>query len=193
MNLGALSDHELVCAAGGGDPHAFEQLHRRYRSVVEGVVRAEARAHSDVEDIVQEVFVRAWAKLSSLRDPGLFRPWLLQIARRAIVDHYRHGARRPPLTNDDEIALGTLASDLPTAPEVVELRDLARTVERGIEGLSRRDATALSLAIHFGFGPSEIGEALGITPGNAKVVLHRARKRLRDQIEQSTGTKEVTA
>ncbi|MEZ5227711.1 MAG: sigma-70 family RNA polymerase sigma factor [Acidimicrobiales bacterium] len=104
-------------------------------------------------------------------------------SRDAIVDHYRHHARRPTLENDDDLALGALPSATAGPDEITELRDLARSVKSGIGGLSKRDATALSLAVHFGFGPTEIGEALSISPGNAKVVLHRARKRLRDAIE----------
>ncbi len=191
MRLEPTSDHQLVCAAGGGDQRAFDQLHRRYEGLVTGIVRAQARGQADVDDITQEVFARAWLKVSTLRDPGLFRPWLLQIARRAIVDHYRHNARRPPLTNDDDLALALHPSESASTDDLVELRELAQSVREGLQGLSKRDATAISLAVHFGFGPTEISEALGITTGNAKVVLHRARKRLRDIIDEPLGSEEI--
>ncbi|MEZ5378124.1 MAG: sigma-70 family RNA polymerase sigma factor [Acidimicrobiales bacterium] len=185
------SDADLASAAAAGDDAAFNVLHLRYESLVRSVVRAEARGHRDTDDITQEVFARAWTKLPGLRDSALFRPWLLQITRRAIVDHYRHHARRPTLENDDDLALGALPSATAGPDEITELRDLARSVKSGIGGLSKRDATALSLAVHFGFGPTEIGEALSISPGNAKVVLHRARKRLRDAIELPHDTEGV--
>lgn len=185
------SDAELAALAATGNDRAFDELHRRYEGLVVAVVRSEARGSSDTDDIAQEVFARAWTKLSGLRDPSLFRPWLLQIARRSIVDHYRHGARRPPLANDDDIALGALPSTIAGPSEIAELRDLAQTMKGGIAGLSKRDTTALSLAVHFGFGPTEISEALGISPGNAKVVLHRARRRLRDSIEAPFDSEEI--
>ncbi len=191
MRPDATNDDDLVCAAGGGDQRAFDLLHRRYEPLVTGVVRAQARGQADVDDITQEVFARAWLKVSTLREPGLFRPWLLQIARRAVVDHYRHNARRPPLTNDDDLALSLHPSESPSTDDLVELRDLAQSVHEGLQGLSKRDATAISLAVHFGFGPSEISEALGITSGNAKVVLHRARKRLREIVDQPLGSEEI--
>ena len=61
-------------------------------------------------------------------------------------------------------------------------RDLGHRVRRALEELSDRDATVLTLAVQFGFGASEIAEAIGVTPGTAKVVLHRARGRLRAQL-----------
>jgi RNA polymerase sigma factor (sigma-70 family) len=182
MGVATMADEDLVALAVGGERGGFDELHRRYRGLVVGVVRSELRDGSDAEDIAQEAFTRAWMKLASLRDASLFRPWLLQITRRAIVDHRRQRGRRPTLTNDDDLTLELVADDEASPSDLAELRSLAREVEGGMAGLSRRDATALSLAVHFGFGTSEIGEALGITPNNAKVVLHRARKRLRESL-----------
>lgn len=187
MGIAAASDGDLVAKAVAGDRDGFEELHRRYRGLVAGVVRSEMRGGADGDDIVQEAFTRAWLKLGSLRDPASFRPWLLQITRRAILDHRRHTARRPTLDQDDDLALERVADVEPTPAELAELRELARAVEGGLAGLSRRDATALSLAVHFGFGPSEIGEALGITANNAKVVVHRARRRLRENLASLEG------
>jgi DNA-directed RNA polymerase specialized sigma24 family protein len=48
--------------------------------------------------------------------------------------------------------------------------------------LSARDAAAISMVVHLGFGPNEVAAALDISYGNAKVVLHRARQRLRDAL-----------
>ena len=68
---------------------------------------------------------------------------------------------------------------------MISRRQICRTharIHAGMEKLSVRDATAITLASEFGFGPSEIAEALGVSPNTAKVVLHRARRRLRDQV-----------
>ncbi|MFV2039642.1 MAG: RNA polymerase sigma factor, partial [Acidimicrobiales bacterium] len=77
-----------------------------------------------------------------------------------------------------------LASDHPTPDLEAELRELALALRTGVAALSPRDATALSLTVHLGFGPTEVAAALGISYGNAKVVLHRARHRLRSALEQ---------
>lgn len=176
----------LVRRAAAGDRAAFEDLHRRYEQVVTAVVGAEMRrGHqaADRDDVVQEVFALAWLRLGGLRDRERFRPWLLQIARRMVIDHARWHERRPVLDGDDERALGRLGDRAAGPEELAELADLARRLRRGLAGMTERDAAAILLAAHLGLGPREIGDALGITPGNAKVVLHRARARLRSLLD----------
>lgn len=170
---------DLVRRARQGEADAFGQLHARYENVVASVVRAETRNASDASDIVQEVFLLAWSRLGSLRDPERFRAWLLQIARRAVIDHSRVTGRRVALDHDDDLTIARAASSDPDPAELVELADLVGRLRGALDDLSRRDAVALTLAAQFGFGPAEIAQALQITPNNAKVVLHRARRRLR--------------
>ncbi|HSL59018.1 MAG TPA: sigma-70 family RNA polymerase sigma factor [Acidimicrobiales bacterium] len=179
----ALDDAELVRRAQAGDEAAFAALHERYRRVVASVVRSETRNGADVADIVQDTFVLAWTRLGSLRDPERFRAWLLQITRHAVIDHSRTVRRRPALDSDDDLTLDLTVSDDPGPDDLVELAELASRVQGALDGLSRRDVVAVTLAAQFGFGPAEIGEALHITPNNAKVVLHRARRRLRSMVE----------
>jgi RNA polymerase sigma factor (sigma-70 family) len=181
---GRVADAALATLAATGDARAFEDLYERYRRSVRGIVAAETRRSSDVDDIVQETFTLAWRRIGSLREPDRFRAWLLQIARRAVIDHARRTSRRPLLDDDDELALGTVASDEPGPEAVHELVDLSRRLTGALAGMSRRDATAITLAAQFGFGPAEIATAIGTTPNTAKVVLHRARTRLRAALEE---------
>lgn len=62
---------------------------------------------------------------------------------------------------------------------LAELRELAQQVQGCVTGLSQRDATAVAMVTHLGFTPEQVAGALGLTPGAAKVVVHRARRRLR--------------
>lgn len=179
----AEADAGLVRRCAAGDARAFEDLHRRYVKVVTSVVANETRRAADVNDIVQEAFTLAWRRIASLREPERFRPWLLQIARRAVIDHARRAARRPALDGDDDLQLATYESPEPGPDDLQELHELAHRVQGALAGLSRRDATAITLAAQFGFGPAEIAAAIGTTPNTAKVVLHRARQRLRAAID----------
>lgn len=179
---GREEDADLVIRAARGEAKPYEQLYRRYERIVRSVVRSETQHHSDVDDIVQEVFASAWLRIGSLRDPASFRPWLLQITRHTVIDAARARSRRPLLDADDEIALSFVETLDPKPDELTELADLAQQLRGAIAGLSRRDATAVTLAAQFGFGPAEIAEAIGTTPNAAKVVLHRARLRLKAAI-----------
>jgi RNA polymerase sigma factor (sigma-70 family) len=173
-----MSDLELVEAVRAGDTSAFSVLYSRHV----GAVRAEIyRTSGDnaLVDLVQDAFARALEALPSLRDAALFRPWLLSIARRTAIDTRRVRWREQPL--DDSLAEGL--TDRATRPDdVVELRELAGLVRGMVAGLSRRDAAAVRLVVDLGFAPEELGPALGVTSGAARVVLHRARRRLRDAL-----------
>lgn len=176
------TDVALIEQARQGQCDAYTELHRRYEGIVAAVVRGEIRrgaAAPDGDDVIQEVFALAWQRLGDLRDPNRFKPWLLQIARRAVLDHARREQRRPPLDHDDDLSIGLAADRAPSPEDLGSYGDLVRDLEGAIGTLSRRDATAITLAVQFGFGPAEIGASLGITANNAKVVLHRARHRLR--------------
>ena len=127
-------------------------------------------------DIVQDTFARALQHLADLRDPGRFRPWLLSIARHASVDHLRTAKRVIALEAEQAEAL---ASRDASPDDVAELNELARRVQVGVTGLSRRDATAVALVTQLGFSPAQVADALGVTHGAAKVIVHRARRRLR--------------
>jgi RNA polymerase sigma-70 factor (ECF subfamily) len=123
---------------------------------------------------VQETFVHAYAQLDQLRDPTRFSSWLYAIARNTAYQSLRQDARnRHVLTELDDF------EDLRAGPvELAELAELAGRIEAAGALLSQRDATALTMTVTFGFGPAELAVALGVTEGNAKVILHRARRRL---------------
>lgn len=175
-------DADLVAAARAGDDRAFGMLYERHRGAVRMAVSDNVDDREGREDLVQESFIRALGALDQLSDPQRFRPWLLQIARNAAIDARRRGRRLVVERIDDDTSRELPSRDADPA-ELSELADLARRLESGMARMSRRDALVLSLAVQFGFGPGEIAEALGITPNNAKVVLHRARRRLRLAIE----------
>lgn len=179
---GNLDDKTLIERAAAGNERAFATLVERYERLVVSVVRSEIRRGAqaaDGDDVVQEVFALAWQRLDTLRDPARFRPWLLQITRRSVIDHARKVGRRPTLDHDDDLAIDATADHAPGPDEIAEFMELSSRLTGALENLSRRDATAITLAAQFGFGPAEIGQALGITANNAKVVLHRARAKLR--------------
>jgi RNA polymerase sigma-70 factor (ECF subfamily) len=92
MQVRGASDADHVAAARAGDRAAFGRLFRRYAPMVHGVLLARVRP-SEVDDLMQDVFVAALEKLSGLRDGDAFGPWLGAMAKNRAIDHYR--AREP--------------------------------------------------------------------------------------------------
>ena len=172
-------DAELVERVRSGDQHAFTDLYRAHARAVHTAVRDNVHDADTAADVVQETFTRALARIDTLRQPDRFRPWLLSIARHAAVDARRHRTR---VTALPEEAAEAIPSDRETPDDQAELSDLVRLLESGVTALSPRDATALSMVAHLGFGPSEVAAALGVKTGAAKVIVHRARRRLRETV-----------
>jgi RNA polymerase sigma factor (sigma-70 family) len=170
------SDAELVEAVRAGDTKAFSELYRAHLGSVRAVAASQVRDADAVGDIVQDTFVRALRSLGGLNDPARFRPWLLSIARHLATDYLR--ARSRVVLVDDEMV--EARADTGRGPgSLAELRELAEQVQGCVAGLSRRDATAVAMVTHLGFTPEQVASALGLSPGAAKVVVHRARRRLR--------------
>src|ERR1700756_4693914 len=82
-------DATWVAAARDGDRAAFGRLYERYARMVHGVLLAKVPL-GDVDDLVQDVFLRALRRLSTLRESGSFGGWLAAIARNLANDYHRH-------------------------------------------------------------------------------------------------------
>jgi RNA polymerase sigma-70 factor (ECF subfamily) len=172
-------DAKLVELVRAGHPSAFAALYRAHAPAVYRVARERVPIAEAATDVVQEAFARALANLDKLREPERFRPWILSIARHAAIDDRRSRSRVTPLGDD---SAGALPSDDRGPDELAELAELAELLDVCVGDLSPRDATAVYLVTHLGLSPAEVGAALGIGPGAAKVVVHRARRRLRDAL-----------
>jgi RNA polymerase sigma-70 factor (ECF subfamily) len=157
---------DLVIAAQRGDRAAFSQLYRRFHKLVHAIVLARVSAR-DANDVVQDAFADAWAKLRSIREPSAFPGWLLKMARNRAIDHAR---KARSIDEIDDLAIEP-PPHVEAAAALRALRELPDTyretmIMRLVEGLS---------------GP-EIAERTGMTPESVRVHLHRGMKLLRERL-----------
>ena len=157
----------VVCAARDGDDGAFTELYRRFFRMVRAVLLARV-SQLDVDDLAQEVFLQAWRRLGSLRDPLAFGGWLRQIA-------VHHSATHRRRVHDTE----TLAPDLALAPHDEEAWFLLAEVRR----LPQAYRETLVLRFVEGMTGPEIAELTGLTPESVRVNLHRGVKLLRGRLK----------
>jgi RNA polymerase sigma factor (sigma-70 family) len=167
----------LVEASRAGDQAAFGQLYKEFIGLVLKAVRDHLRDPDLVADAVQEAFARALQSLSKLRDPDRFKQWLLAIARHTAVDIRRDHSRYVYSEPEED----TPANPADDPADVTALREISGLVNGVVGGLGRRDAIALRL-VALGFDVADVAVALGVSHGAAKVVLYRARRRLRAQL-----------
>ncbi len=155
---------ELVAAARAGDRAAYGRLYDRFAPMVHGLILARVPP-GDVDDLVQDVFLQAMRRLSSLRDPRAFPGWLAAIARNRARDHWRRGAATVELRDD--------VSGEPH-PETAALSVLAV-----IRRLPEAYRETLVLRLVEGMTGPEIAERTGLKPGSVRVNLHRGIQLLR--------------
>ena len=179
------SDVELVVAAQAGDSTSYGQLYERYHPYICKILGEDINDADARHDILQTVFERGWTKLSTLRDTNAFRPWIAQLARRLVIDHYRTSSRTVATDFTDSEQVTELVSDDWSAHDWAAMRELASALQIGIDGLCERDAAVLELATTFGFTSQEIAAALSIDVRHARVLLHRARRRLSKELVEN--------
>ena len=101
-----VSDSEVIAAIRAGDTSQFEELVRRYQPRIFATVRRYARQEREVEDIVQEIFLKAFTKLDSWRGEAPFEHWLMRLAVRTCYDflrsHQRNREHAVSELNEDE-------------------------------------------------------------------------------------------
>jgi RNA polymerase sigma-70 factor (ECF subfamily) len=165
----ATEDARLVRAARDGDEGAFGRLYERYVRVVHGLLLARA-PRADVEDLVQDVFLTAWRRLESLRDPSAFGGWLAMIARNRATDFHRRAV--------DSVEL----SDKLASVEAVSARSEALGVLQMIRSLPEAYRETLVLRLVEGLTGPEIADRTGLTAASVRVNLHRGMKLLRKKL-----------
>jgi len=161
----------LVRRAQTGDRGAFGALYARFTRAVHGVVMART-PRADVDDIVQDVFLIAMQRLTSLHEPAAFAGWLMAIARNRATDHLR----RMPATGDMPELVAPGGRDRAEAFAVLD----------AIRALPATYAETLTLRLVEGMTGPEIARSTGLTEGSVRVNLHRGMKQLRARLEGRT-------
>jgi len=147
----------------------IETFYRDHANSVFAYLLTLSRDRTTAEDLMQDTFIKATRSLAGYRG-GSPRAWLFSIARSVFIDHVRAGAHSSPLVEDRA-----------SRPEVdIEER---HTIERTLARLPERQRSAVLLSDHIGMSGAEVAETLGISPGAARVLVHRARMAFRAAYE----------
>ena len=163
------TDAALVRAAQRGDVPAFESLYTRYAPVVHGILLGRLAA-SDVDDVVQEVFITAYQKLQMLREPAAFAGWVVRIASNRAEDSRRSVLERMEL--DRTVAQRARQEDA---------LDAARALA-AIRALPCAYRETLMFRLVEGMSADEIAQRTGLTSGSVRVNLHRGMRLLRERL-----------
>jgi RNA polymerase sigma-70 factor (ECF subfamily) len=182
-------DRELVRLAKEDDKEAFEILVKRHQGRVFAVAGGILRNKEDVEDIAQQVFVKAFFSLKRFDQRAAFSTWLYKITVNECWDVLRKRKSRPLLfeteLNEDQARQYKASEDIqsPTA-DVSDRLASRQNLERLLEFVDERDRVMLMLKEVQGFSVEEIANMLEINGNTVKVRLFRARKRILERMKR---------
>lgn len=168
------TDAQLVRRCRAGEPGAWEELIERYSRYVYAIaVQGYRLAEHDAEDVFQDVFLRAFDRLETLRDESALRPWIGQLTRRVCLDRLGAGAREEPVETAEPA----------DAPETLAGIEEAMDVHGALAALDEPCRELLDRFFARDESYRAIGEALGLPLGTVASRISRCLVKLRERLE----------
>ena len=178
------SDREIIRQILDGNVDAFESLLLRYGDMVLGVVKKHVPLN-DVEETVQEVFLRVFKSLSTFMGKSEFKQWLSSIAIRTCYDYWRkaYRSREIPMSSltekHREWLEGVISVQSDQIPEEIGMeREARELLDWALGKLSAEERMVLELIYLEGLSCRETADLLGWSVANVKVRSFRSRKKI---------------
>ncbi len=180
-----VDDSALVEQSLAGDQLAFQRLVERHQSRLFSLVRHYTHSAVEIEDLVQETLLKAYARLTSFQSQSSFYTWLYRIATNTILDWLKRQGRNPVQAVED------IEVSMPASPRAVMRPDarlaqeeIARITQEILAELPEIFRTVLVLREFEDLAYQEIADVLGISIGTVESRLFRARARFKDRLLQ---------
>ena len=135
------------------------------------------------EDLVSEVFERAFLKMGSLRNDEAFATWLFTIARNLVTSHARKRGRESVV--DPDILKSVVATTVSVENEVLIREEVAAVVEC-LKKFPQREQDIVSLKFDAELTNGQIAQVMGLSEANVRVILFRTLRKLREMMKSST-------
>ena len=170
------SDSSLIEAWRDGDEGAATELVRRHAEPLARFLSAAgAGVGEDVEDLVQETFLRAFRRIATFKGVSSFRTWLMTIGSNLLKDSWRRRSRRPEVSLEER----DIVDEAGDPQDKAVAGDTAARIGVFVQTLPRMQRDVFLLRAQQGLEYGEIARALGTTVGAARVHYHHAIKRLK--------------
>lgn len=174
----SITDAELIARAKEGEQEAFGLLYRRYHARIYSYIRSRVDTVHDAEDLTERVFLKSFEAMRHYQDRGLpYSVYLYQVARHAVIDYYRGKDTSHPLD-----VLDQNAGQERSVENDVREREVLQEIRVALEQLPEPYQEIIRLRILLGMTAEEAGAWMNKTPGNIRVLLHRALKALRKKL-----------
>ncbi|MGH0028737.1 MAG: RNA polymerase sigma factor [Myxococcota bacterium] len=182
------SDRDLLSRVARGDTAAHRALFDRYYARVTAFVRRRVRDEGLCEEIVSDVFFEVWRGADAFRGESEVHSWIFGIAHFKAISarRFQGQLKRSSVVPTENEALQRFADDADVEDQVGS-REEVRRLAHALERLPKGQADVLRLAFLEGRSYQEIADELGISEGNVKTRVNRARARLRTLMRRGDG------
>jgi RNA polymerase sigma-70 factor (ECF subfamily) len=187
-------DRQLVERAQRGDKKAFELLVVKYQRKLARLLSRFIRDASEVEDVTQETFIKAYRALPTFRGDSAFYTWLYRIGINTAKNYLvAVGRRAPTMTGVDneeaeDIEQGEQLKDLNTPENQMISRQVAETVNSTLQELPEELRTAITLREIDGLSYEEIAQIMSCPIGTVRSRIFRAREAIAERLRPQLGT-----
>ena len=187
-------DQQLVERAQHGDKHAFELLVSKYQRKLARLLSRFIRDATEVEDVTQEAFIKAYRALPAFRGDSAFYTWLYRIGINTAKNYLVAMGRRAPTTTDIDTAEaegfedGDQLRDLNTPENELASRQIADTVNQTLGELPEELRTAITLREIEGLSYEDIANIMNCPIGTVRSRIFRAREAIAAKLRPMLGT-----
>lgn len=188
-----IPDHEVVKRVLAGEKELYEILLRRYNQLLYRVVRSYLNGENGAEDLMQEIWMKAWQNLDRFRGDASFSTWLVRIGiNEALMMNRKKKADMPESRDADGEQLKQISGPGNMNPEMKTIqRENRKLLEQAVGRLPAKYRAVYILREIEEMGNAETAACLQISESNTKVRLHRARGLLKEELYRLTGNTEL--
>lgn len=178
---------ELADKARQGDRAAFEALYKAYSKKIYYFALQNTGSEAAAEDVTSETFADAMESIGSLRSGEAFSGWLFAISYKKCADHLGSTSRSTSIDSEELLSADAQGDTVMLPYDYAESRETVAKLKEIIDTLSPDQRSAVIMYYYDEMSVSEVAEAMGTNKNNVSQKLHRARKRIRRQIEKLIG------
>lgn len=176
-----MSDSELVQAVlSTGNARFYDRLIQRHAGRIYSMVYGMVLNHADTEELVQDIFLRAYLKLDGFKRKSTFSTWLYRIAFNTVLDHQRKTGRNPVASVAEPPPSSAPRSSQPDAN--LSNREMDRDIRKALERLSPKLRAAIVCHVIDGMSVPRIAKAQKCSQATIYWRIHSARKKLRKDL-----------
>jgi RNA polymerase sigma-70 factor, ECF subfamily len=170
-------EERLIARASTGDTGAFRQIYERHRQDVARLVYRMIGPRSDIEDVIQEVFVQVYKSLKDFRGQSKFTTWLHRVTVNVVLMHRRAARSRPVFADEPPADTVLRSGDIPP-DEDFERRERMRAFGRLLDRLADKKRIVFVLHDLEGVPPGEIAKIVGAPVLTVRTRLFYARREI---------------